>query len=172
MQLDIRQFLLAFSLLMAGLVSASQESQNVAESSAGTPSAPVKVATQIRVEGAYINVPVPGTKHTAAYFILRNLGEKPAQLVSVTADVATRSELHSHTTKDGMMQMRKEEKISVPAKSSVAFASGSYHVMLFDLQRSIQSGEELQLLLTFADGKHVLATAKVKSIFDDVHHHH
>jgi periplasmic copper chaperone A len=138
---------------------------------ANTQPNPVKVATQVRVEGAYINVPVPGTKNTAAYFTLRNLADKPVSLVSVEVDVAQRAELHSHTTKDGMMQMRREEQILIPAHSSVAFASGSYHVMLFDLQRSIQTGEELQLLLTFADGKQLVATAKVKSIFDKAHHH-
>lgn len=138
---------------------------------AKTQSDPVKVATQVRVDGAYINVPVPGTQNTAAYFTLRNLADKPVSLVSVEVDVAQRAELHSHTTKDGMMQMRREEQILIPAQSSVAFASGSYHVMLFDLQRSIQTGEELQLLLTFADGKQLVATAKVKSIFDKAHHH-
>lgn len=138
---------------------------------AGVITAPVKVATQIQVEGAYVNVPIPGTQNTAAFFTLRNQGNQPASLVSVQVDVAQRTELHSHTTKDGMMQMRREEQILIPAKSTVEFASGSYHVMLFDLRRSIQTGEELQLLLTFADGRQTVTTAKVKSIFDKVHHH-
>jgi copper(I)-binding protein len=132
----------------------------------------IKIATQVSVSGAYINVPVPGTRHTAAYFTLRNLSDKPVSLVSVAVDVAQRTELHSHTTKDGMMKMRREETVLIPPRSSVAFESGSYHVMLFDLQRSIQTGEELQLLLTFADGKQLVATAQVKSIFDKTHHHH
>ncbi|HSX84872.1 MAG TPA: copper chaperone PCu(A)C [Cellvibrio sp.] len=157
---------------MVGSAFAGQsDPTDVPAKAAKTQSDPVKVATQVRVDGAYINVPVPGTKNTAAYFTLRNLADKPVSLVSVEVDVAQRAELHSHTTKDGMMQMRREEKILIPAQSSVAFASGSYHVMLFDLQRSIRTGEELQLLLTFADGKQLVATAKVKSIFDKAHHH-
>ncbi|MGB3611508.1 MAG: copper chaperone PCu(A)C [Cellvibrio sp.] len=144
------------------------ETSAVASSAVST--AAIKIAADIRVEGAYVNVPVPGTKNTAAFFTLHNLGDQAASLVSVDIDVARRTELHSHTTKDGMMQMRREEQIPIPAKSRVTFASGSYHVMLFDLQRSIQTGEELQLLFTFADGKQLVATAKVKSIFDKHHH--
>ena len=166
-----RIFVLTLFFVVGSAFAGQPEPATVPAEVANTQSAPVKVATQVRVDGAYINVPVPGTKNTAAYFTLRNLSDKPVSLVSVEVDVAQRAELHSHTTRDGMMQMRREEQILIPAQSSVAFASGSYHAMLFDLQRSIQTGEELQLLLTFADGKQLVATAKVKSIFDKAHHH-
>ena len=166
------RILVITSFCMVGSVFAGQSGSTAAPvEAANTQPDLIKVATQVRVEGAYINVPVPGTQNTAVYFTLRNLADKPVSLVSVEVDVAQRAELHSHTTKDGMMQMRREKQILIPAQSSVAFASGSYHVMLFDLQRSIQTGEELQLLLTFADGKQLVATAKVKSIFYKAHHH-
>lgn len=162
----IRQSIALIVLLSVVINLNAQEVAPVQES------ATVKVAMQVSVDGAYINVPIPGTKNTAAFFTLRNQSDKAISLVAVETDIAGRTELHSHTQKDGMMQMRREEQVVIPAKSSVAFASGSYHVMLFDLQRSIQTGEELQLLLTFNDGKKLLATAKVKSLFDDAHHHH
>lgn len=141
----------------------------VLDISAGEP-AELKVATDVRVEGAYINVPIPGKQSTAAFFTLRNLSAKPLTLVAVHTDIAARSELHSHTHKDGMMQMRREKQLVIPANSTLALVSGSYHVMLFDLQRSIQTGEQLQLVLEFSDGKTLVATANVKSLFDHVHH--
>lgn len=132
---------------------------------------PVKIATDVRVEGAYINVPVPGSQSTAAFFTLRNLSDQPLTLIAVHTEIAKRAELHSHTHKNGMIQMRREKHLVIPAKTSLEFTSGSYHVMLFDLQRSIQTGEQLQLLLEFSDGKQLPATADVKSLFDRKHHH-
>lgn len=129
------------------------------------------VATDVRVEGAYINVPVPGNQSTAAFFTLHNLSARPVTLIAVHSAIAKRAELHSHTHKDGMMQMRREKQLVIPANSSLELASGSYHVMLFDLQRSIQTGEQLQLSLEFIDGKRLAVTADVRSIFDRVHHH-
>lgn len=130
-----------------------------------------KRAAGIKVADAYINIPVPGSHTTAGFFTLTNTSESPLELVGVSTSSAKRTELHSHTHKDGMMQMRREDKVLVPAKSSVKFAPGSYHLMLFDLRAGMQTGDQLQLLFEFSDGTRLTANAKVKSLFDQPHHH-
>jgi copper(I)-binding protein len=130
----------------------------------------LKLATGIKVSGAYINIPVPGTQSTAAFFILANASDKDVALTAVQSDLARRIELHSHVHENGMMKMRKLKLVNIPAKSSIAFASGSYHVMLFDLQRAIQTGEKVNLTLEFSDGSQLATQAQVKSLFDSKHH--
>lgn len=129
-----------------------------------------KLVTGIKISGAYINIPVPGTQSTAAFFTLANASDKSVALTAVHTDLAQRVELHSHVHEDGLMKMRKLEQVIIPAKSSITFASGSYHVMLFDLQRSIQTGDQVSLTLVFKDGSQLATQAKVKSLFDSKHH--
>jgi copper(I)-binding protein len=128
------------------------------------------LTSEAEVKGAYVYIPMPGKTVTAAFFTLRNNSAKPITLVGIRTAFAKRAELHSHTHEDGMMKMRREDKIEIPANSEVVFESGSWHVMLFDIVGVLQTGEQLQLTLDFSDGTHLPFTAQVKSRFDKAHH--
>jgi copper(I)-binding protein len=129
-----------------------------------------RLNTEVELTGAYIHAPLPGKTTTVAYFTLHNRSAKPAVVTGVETDGAARAELHSHTHENGIMRMRKEDKISIPAHSSLAFAPGSWHVMLFDVQPGLKTGDELHLTVQFADGTALLAAARIKSLFDKAHH--
>lgn len=151
-------WLMAFLGLMVSAVATATE----------TP--PSKPAVHIQVEGAYINIPLPGKKSTAAYFTVHNRSAKEIILVAVRSDISPRIELHSHTHENGMMKMRRESQVVIPAKSSLSFKPHSWHVMLFDLQGELKTGEELHLTLVFGDGSSLPVLAKVRSLFDEPHH--
>ncbi len=130
------------------------------------------VAKQIEVSEARVRVPLPGKELTVAYFTLHNRSDKVRHLDGVSSPIAGRAELHQHREEDGMMRMRKVERVALAANSQVAFAPGGYHVMLFDLRSDPQTGEEVELVLSFADGSQLSVSAKTESIFDRSHHDH
>lgn len=129
-----------------------------------------KMSADITVEDAYVNIPLPGKTTVAAYFTLHNKSAQDIALVSVRTALTERAELHSHSHKDGVMRMRREDRVTIPANSSVAFASGSWHVMLFNVTQTLQTGEQLHLTLIFNDGTHLPVIAQARSLFDQPHH--
>ncbi len=125
---------------------------------------------QLMATDAYIYVPIAGRTMTAGYFTLTNSGEKDYQLVAVESVSAGRIELHSHQHVDGVMKMRREAQVPIPAGAEVVFAPGGLHLMLFDLTPGPQTGQQLDLTLIFDDGSRLPLVAAVKSRFDRPHH--
>ena len=132
------------------------------------PAAPT--LAEVKVEGAYINVPLPGKQSTAGFFTLHNRSDKDIALVAVQSDLADPIELHSHSHEGGMMKMRREQQVVIPANARVTFASGGYHLMFFNVSRTIRTGDEVELKLIFDGNQHYPVTAQVKSLFDQKHH--
>jgi copper(I)-binding protein len=86
---------------------------------------------QVTIEGAYIRQVIPGQKATAAYLRLRNQNIVACRFVSVEADIAERTEFHSHVHVDGMMKMRPVKELVVPQGAVLEFRPGGLHLMLF-----------------------------------------
>ena len=124
----------------------------------------------VDVEGAYINVPLPGKRSTAGFFTLHNRSDKDIALVAVQSNLADRIELHRHSHEGGMMKMRREQQVIVPAHTRVTFTSGAYHLMFFNLLREIRTGDEVEITLIFEGDQRYPVTAQVKSLFDQKHH--
>lgn len=136
--------------------------------------APVSAGSQLQtdlvVEDAYVYLPIPGRTSTAAFFTLRNNAAQAATLVGVKTESARAAELHSHSHEDGMMRMRREDRVIIPASGSISFAPGSWHVMLFDVASGLSTGGQVHLTLEFSDGKILPVTAQVRSRFDTPQH--
>jgi copper(I)-binding protein len=127
-------------------------------------------SVELRVSDAYVYVPIAGRNITAGYFTLSNQSEKDYQLVGAESAAVGRIELHSHQHEDGVMKMRREERVTLAAGSQLVFAPGGLHLMLFDLAQGLQSGQQLDLTLIFDDGTRLPLEAQVKSRFDRPHH--
>ena len=143
---------------------------NIYAEEIATPPNEKEMSTDVTVEDAYVNIPLPGKSTVAAYFTLHNKSAQDIALVSVRTTLTERAELHSHSHKDGVMRMRREDRVVIPAGSSVTFASGSWHVMLFNVTQTLQTGEQLHLTLIFSDGTRLPVVAQVRSLFDQPHH--
>ncbi|SCF18826.1 hypothetical protein GA0070558_1425 [Micromonospora haikouensis] len=99
---------------------------------------------------------------TAAFGTLVNDGDTDVTLTSVTTSISA-MELHEMAMKDGKMVMQqKQGGIVIKAKSTHALEPGGDHLMLMDLTKPVQAGDELTFTLTFADGKTQQFTAVAK----------
>ena len=90
---------------------------------------------------------------SALYFTIENHGDQSAQLVGVESEIARVAELHETRDEDGLMRMRRVESVDVPAGGEVVFEPGGFHVMLIDINRPLEPGDEVAVTLIFSSGE-------------------
>ena len=130
---------------------------------------------QAVLEDAWVRALPPTQANTAAYVTVRNPGSEALLITGGSAALASRVELHDTVEVDGMLRMRQQESVTVPAGGSLAFAPGGLHLMLLELERMPAAGEVLQLCLDI-DGEPVCTDAETRrapaSTGKDHQHHH
>ena len=93
---------------------------------------------------------LPGAKVAAGYLTVKNAGSTPDRLISVSADIAGKGEIHEMTVKDGVMNMRPlADGLEIPAGGEVKLEPGSYHLMFKDLKAPAVEGVKFPGTLTF-----------------------
>src|SRR5262245_55480316 len=95
----------------------------------------------ITIEQPWSRATPAGARVASGYCTIKNAGDSPDRLVSVTAEIAGRTGIHQMSMSDGTMQMREvTEGLPVLANGSVALEPGSYHLMFMDLKRALKEG--------------------------------
>jgi len=121
-------------------------------------------AAGIGVEDAYARAVPPGQPNSAVFMVLTNTGDADRALVAAESAAAETVELHTHTMADGMMQMRRIERIELPVGERVVLQPGGLHVMLIGLTEQLEPGMEVPLTLLFDDGSRIALNAPVRRI--------
>ncbi len=104
----------------------------------------------VHVEQPWARATPPGAKVAGAFAVIANHGSTPDRLVSATAEIAGRVEIHEMAVTDGVMTMRPlPDGLPIPADGSVELKPGSYHLMLMDLAGPLKDGEHVAGTLTF-----------------------
>ncbi len=109
-------------------------------------------ADAITVSAPYIPAMPSGQPNGLAYMGLTNSSSQDVELVGAEGTVSKVLELHTHIMKDGMMQMKKVEKINLPAGKTVMLETGGLHVMLIGLTQDLVPDAKVSLTLVFNDG--------------------
>src|SRR5690606_32451445 len=93
---------------------------------------------------------LPGAKVSAGYLTVKNHGSTPDRLVSATAGIAGKGEIHEMTVKDGVMNMRPVTGgVEIPAGGEVKLEPGAYHLMFMELKAPAVEGVKFPGTLTF-----------------------
>jgi len=116
----------------------------------------------LRVDEGWVRLAAAPGRPAAAYFTIHG-GDADTRLLSVTTDVAIRSEMHDTTNEGGVMKMAPIDGLDVPADSTIKFAPGGKHLMLFDLNPGIQPNKYVGLVFTFANGERIEYDAIVRA---------
>ncbi|WP_241242439.1 copper chaperone PCu(A)C [Thalassotalea sp. G2M2-11] len=135
------------------------------------------IASEVSVEHGYVRATIPGTKVSSAYMEIVNEGEKPVVLLSASGQISDRIEIHQHTMENGMMRMRQQDSLTIPAHDSVTLQPGGYHLMIFNVTQPLKVNDEITLTLHFKEAAAMTVTLPVKSIVrkkqtENHHHHH
>jgi copper(I)-binding protein len=104
---------------------------------------------EIELDQPWSRATAPGTPTGAGYVVIDNDGAAD-RLVSATAEIAGRTEIHEMSMNAGVMTMRAlPDGLEIPADGEVKLEPGSYHLMFFDLKQPIREGERFKGTLTF-----------------------
>lgn len=105
----------------------------------------------IEVDHPWSRATPQGAKVAAGYFVIRNEGSTPDRLVSVTADISGKAEIHEMAVNaEGVMTMRPiDGGVEIPPGGEVAFKPGGLHAMFMELKGAVKEGTPFSGTLTF-----------------------
>jgi copper(I)-binding protein len=122
----------------------------------------VAAAQAPKVSGAWVRLPAVSGRPAGGYLVVASAGPADA-LVGVSSPMAERVELHSMAQENGVMRMRQESTLAVPAGGTLALAPGGNHLMLFGLPAELKPGAKLPVTLSFRSGARVTVEAETRA---------
>lgn len=140
---------------------------------------PVTTADTVKLTDAWVRATNPGQAVGAAYLTLSSAQD--VTLTKVESDLTESVEIHSMSMQNGVMKMRMLDTLSLVAGKPYRLAPGGFHLMLFDLKKPLNVGEQVNFVLYFKNKNNAEfkqnIKAMVKSSADEVvnsgtHEHH
>jgi periplasmic copper chaperone A len=121
-------------------------------------------AAGLEVGAPYVRAVPPGQPNSAAFMSLHNSSTEDRALIGAESPVAEVVELHTHVEEDGLMRMRRIERIAVSAGETTTLAPGGLHIMLIGLKSDLAPGQTVELTLIQDDGERLAVQAPVRRI--------
>lgn len=104
-------------------------------------------AADIEIKDAWAKASKGMVRNGAAFFDVVNHGG-PDRIVGVRSKLADRTELHTHIMENNVMKMREVKGgVEVPMHGTVHFKPGSYHVMFIGLNKALEEGQKIDIVL-------------------------
>ena len=104
------------------------------------------------LEEGWIRAMPPGMNMTAGFGRLRNLSDRPLEILGFSSPAFGEVSLHLSETLDGVSRMREIPTLRIEAGASVELAPGGYHLMLMLPREALQPDQPVTVVLTTADG--------------------
>jgi copper(I)-binding protein len=117
----------------------------------------------IQVVDAWSRATPPGVSVGVVYLTIRNRGTQPDELLSASTPRARSVELHATQTTSSVSSMQRQASVSVAPAAELRFEPGGLHFMLLGIDRPLQSGEAVLLVLQFAKAGSITVEARVKA---------
>lgn len=117
--------------------------------------------TTIEVSDPWIRW-LPAGLPAGGYATLHNGGAQPVILSAVSSPDYGQVSLHRSSVDKGNDVMRSVAQITIPARSSLNFATSGYHIMLQQPTRALQPGDRVSIALRFADGSTLMVMFDVR----------
>lgn len=117
---------------------------------------------KISCEDAFIRLMPPGAYATAGFITIKNSSDASVDLVSVKSNFSKVAELHTHVVKEGIMQMRQVDKMTIPARGELVLKPHGKHLMFLELTKELNEDLSPEAILKFSDGKELKVLFKKK----------
>ncbi len=128
--------------------------------------------TDVMAHNPYARAMAPGAVTSAVFGNIVNQGDTDRFIVSATSSAAGKIELHDVIMDGDMMKMRQIPELKIPAKGKLELKPGSFHIMLFNLPKPLQEGEEIDVQVTFKNGEQYSFSAPVKKVMSGMQMKH
>lgn len=107
-------------------------------------------AGNIIVQTPWTRATPGGSKIGGGYMTIKNTGTETDHLVSITTDIAGKSEVHQMSMNNGVMTMRPVSgPLEIAPGATVEFNPSSYHVMFEGLKQPLKVGEQVKATMQF-----------------------
>ena len=112
--------------------------------------AAIAATPAVRAENAWIRW-LPANLPSAGYATLVNTGDRPEVLIGASSPDYGEVSLHQNVTRDGTVEMRPVERITIDPHSSLRLAAG-YHMMLMQANKPLKPGDRVTIILRLLSG--------------------
>jgi periplasmic copper chaperone A len=122
-------------------------------------------AADIEIQAPWSRATAKGAAVGAGYLTIVNKGKAPDRLVSATADVAEKAEIHEMAMDNSVMTMRAlPDGVEIKPGETLTFKPGGLHLMLMGLKKPLVQGGEVHVTLNFAKAGAIAVTLPVGSL--------
>ena len=111
----------------------------------------------VQVTKGWVRV-LPGTLPAGGYVTFENRSDRALSVVGAESPQYGEAMIHRSSTEGGMGRMEMADNVPLPAKGTLAFAPGGYHVMLMQPKQPVKSGDKVVVTFTLSDGEKIPAT--------------
>lgn len=128
---------------------------------------PAAVWAAVTAGPAWIREVPPSSPVAAVFLTLTNSGEKPVRLLAIESPLAEKVHWHDMVREGGVMRMKVQRKVMLPARSRVELAPGGGHLMLLGLRQPLGVGMKVPLTLRFDNRQSLSVVAVVRAVDAD-----
>ncbi|MDF0581656.1 copper chaperone PCu(A)C [Bradyrhizobium yuanmingense] len=122
-------------------------------------------AGDLVVSQAWSRATPGGAKVAGGYLTIENKGNAADRLVSVSADIAGKAEIHEMAMDNGVMKMRALDKgLAIEPGKTVKLAPGGNHLMLQELKGPFKRGDRVPVTLQFEKAGKVTVALDVQGV--------
>lgn len=125
----------------------------------------------IQIGHPYARATAPGQPTGGGYLKLHNQGGAD-RLLSASAAVSERVELHSMKMEGDVMRMRQVQAVDLPAGGTVELRPGGLHIMFVNLKAPLKAGDAFPMTLRFEHAGEVAVDVKVEAAGAGADGHH
>jgi copper(I)-binding protein len=126
----------------------------------------------LHVEHPWSRATPKGASVGAGYLVIENRGSTVDRLISASAEVAGRTEIHEMAVVDGVMRMRPLAKgIELAPGMTAKLEPGGLHIMFLDLKRPLEKGERFKARLVFEKAGEIDVEFSVEAMGGAPAHH-
>ncbi len=119
-------------------------------------------AGSLSIEHPWARPTLGNVKLSAVYMQIRNTGKEDDTLLSVSTDIANRSELHETVQTGDFAKMQPiVGGVKIPAAGSAQFVPLGKHIMIMGLTKKLEVGDSFPLKLIFEKQGEVMINVKV-----------
>ncbi|MDH5728193.1 MAG: copper chaperone PCu(A)C [Gammaproteobacteria bacterium] len=118
--------------------------------------------TQPELVDAWITAAPPGSRNLAGYFIFENKTTNNFKIIKVKSPAFEKVEMHQVSFPNGMMRMTEIEELALPAGQTVAFETGTRHLMLIGPKHALPIGSKVKVDFSLNNGEIINAQLDVR----------
>lgn len=105
----------------------------------------------LEINNGWVRQTFGNARISSAYMEISNHNNFPIEITDITTDIAALSEIHDMTHQDGIMRMRKLDKLIIPANDNIILSPEGKHIMLINLNKKLLVGEKITMKIFIKD---------------------